>query len=60
MQYLLMCCFEEDLWVKIPESQRDKVMQDYNKWVQDEPISISDFGTVGVATRHADCRPNPL
>jgi hypothetical protein len=32
MQYLLMCCFDEDLWAKIPESQRDKVMQDYNKY----------------------------
>jgi hypothetical protein len=35
MKYLLMCCFEEALWAKIPESQRDKIMQDYSKWIED-------------------------
>ncbi len=32
MQYLLMCCFDEELWAKIPESVRDKIMQEYGAW----------------------------
>jgi len=35
MQYLLMCCFDENLWEKIPQPQRDGVMQDYGALVQD-------------------------
>jgi hypothetical protein len=35
MQYLLMCCFEEKAWDRIPESQRDGIMQEYGQWVQD-------------------------
>jgi hypothetical protein len=34
MQYLLMCCFDEKQWGKIPESQRDEVMQEYGEFVQ--------------------------
>jgi hypothetical protein len=34
MQYLLMCCFDEEAWVKVPESQRDKIMQEYGAWQQ--------------------------
>jgi hypothetical protein len=29
-----MCCFDEELWAKIPESQRDDVMQEYDQFVQ--------------------------
>jgi hypothetical protein len=32
MQYLLMCCFEDALWEKIPGSQRDEIMQAYGTW----------------------------
>jgi len=35
MQYLLMCYFDEELWANIPESQRDKIMEEYDKWGQD-------------------------
>ena len=35
MQYLLVCCFDEDLWAKIPESKRDKIMQEYNRWIEE-------------------------
>ena len=28
MQYLLMCCFDENLWARIPDSQRDEIMRD--------------------------------
>ncbi len=34
MQYLLMCHFNEELWAKIPESQRGEIMQEYDKVVQ--------------------------
>jgi hypothetical protein len=34
MQYLLMCCFEEKLWEKIPGPQRDGIMQEYGALVQ--------------------------
>jgi hypothetical protein len=34
MQYLLMCHFDEALWRKLPESERDEVMQEYGTWVQ--------------------------
>ena len=32
MQYLLMCCFDENLWARIPDSQRDEVMQQYGEF----------------------------
>jgi hypothetical protein len=35
MQYLLMCYISEDLWSKIPETQRDKIMQEYRELMQE-------------------------
>jgi hypothetical protein len=35
MQYLLLCCFDEEQWEKIPESQRDTVMEEYRTFEQD-------------------------
>jgi hypothetical protein len=35
VQYLLLCCFEEKLWSEIPESQRDVIIQDYEKLIED-------------------------
>ena len=32
MQYLLMCCFDESLWAKIPEAQRNEVMHEYGEF----------------------------
>jgi hypothetical protein len=34
MQYLLMCCFNEQLWEKIPEAQRSDAMREYGEFVQ--------------------------
>jgi len=34
MQYLLMCCFNEERWTKLPNSQRDKIMQEYGQFEQ--------------------------
>ena len=35
MQYLLLCCFDEELWEKIPESQRHTIMEEYRAFEQD-------------------------
>lgn len=35
MQYLLMCCFEEAAWAKLPDSQRAKIMEDYGRLVHE-------------------------
>ena len=34
MQYLLMCCFEERLWEKVPARERDGIMREYGELVQ--------------------------
>ena len=31
MQYLLMCCANEAQWVKLPDSQRASIMDEYGK-----------------------------
>jgi hypothetical protein len=33
MQYMLMCCFDEGQWEKIPQSQRDGIMRTYGELV---------------------------
>jgi hypothetical protein len=35
MQYLLLCCFDEERWANLPESQRDGIMREYGAWKQD-------------------------
>jgi hypothetical protein len=35
MEYLLMCCINEETWAKIPEAQRNKIMREYGEWEQD-------------------------
>ena len=34
MQYLLMCCFEEKAWDRIPETDRDGMMKEYGELVE--------------------------
>jgi len=34
MQYMLMCCFDENAWNKLPDEQKAKIMQDYANWVE--------------------------
>ena len=31
MQYLLMCCFDEAAWGKLPDVQRDRIMDEYGQ-----------------------------
>jgi len=33
MQFLLMCCFDENRWNAIPEAQRGELMQAYGGWI---------------------------
>ena len=35
MQYLLMCCFDENLWEEIPEGQRADIMNTYRALEQE-------------------------
>ena len=32
---MLMCYFSEELWIKIPESQRNDIMQEYGEFLQE-------------------------
>jgi hypothetical protein len=34
MQYLLLCCFDEARWEKLPEAERDRVMREYADFQQ--------------------------
>jgi hypothetical protein len=35
MQYMLMCCFDEQRWGSIPSAQRDGIMREYETLVGD-------------------------
>ncbi|HEY6085348.1 MAG TPA: YciI family protein [Nitrospira sp.] len=35
MQYMLMCCFEQNSWETLPETERAKIMQEYGTLIQD-------------------------
>jgi hypothetical protein len=34
MQYLMMCCINEQQWDELPKSQRERIMREYGEWVQ--------------------------
>ena len=34
MQYMLMCCFDENAWEKLPVAEKDKIMKEYGEVVQ--------------------------
>jgi hypothetical protein len=34
MQYMLMCCFDEERWEQLPEAQKDLIMQEYQEVMQ--------------------------
>jgi hypothetical protein len=34
MRYLLLCCFDEKRWEKIPQAQRDGIMREYGALLQ--------------------------
>ncbi|MGH7265840.1 MAG: YciI family protein [Candidatus Rokuibacteriota bacterium] len=35
MQYLLMCCFDEKRWAKLPDAEKDKIMKEYGDVLED-------------------------
>jgi hypothetical protein len=35
MQFLLMCCIDENMWAKIPFSQQEELMDEYGKLVHE-------------------------
>jgi hypothetical protein len=34
MQYMLMCCFDEKAWTKLPDDEKDKIMREYGTLIQ--------------------------
>lgn len=34
MQYMLMCCFDEKAWTKLPDDEKDKIMREYGTLTQ--------------------------
>lgn len=34
MQYMLMCCFDEKSWKKMPDAEKDKIMREYGELIQ--------------------------
>lgn len=35
MQFMLMCCFDETRWSALPETERSRIMREYDGFVQD-------------------------
>lgn len=46
MQFMLMCCFDEARWDKLPEAQRQTIMRDYAKFEHDIGTSGQHVATV--------------
>ena len=34
MQYMLMCCIDENHWQGLAQRERDRVMQEYGAWIE--------------------------
>ena len=34
MQYMLMCCSDEERWARVPEAQKGTIMQEYDEFLQ--------------------------
>ena len=34
MQYMLMCCIDENHWHGLSQRERDRVMQEYGAWIE--------------------------
>jgi len=39
MRFMLMCCFDEDRWTGLADSQRTEIMDAYGRWIQDHVAS---------------------
>ncbi len=34
MQYMLMCCIDEESWAKVPDARKGEIMQEYDELIQ--------------------------
>ena len=34
MEYMLMCCIDEERWAKLPEAQKGQIMEEYGELMQ--------------------------
>ena len=34
MQYMLLCCFDEERWAHMPDTQKEQILQEYNVFIQ--------------------------
>jgi hypothetical protein len=34
MQYMLLCCFDEERWAQLLDAQKDQIMLEYNAFIQ--------------------------
>ena len=64
MQFLLMCCFEETRWAKLPEAERPRIMGEYGKLMQELQASGRQLASAkldrcasAVTVRQKDGRP---
>ena len=35
MQHMLMCCFEEKMWMRLPDGEKDRIMREYGALMRD-------------------------
>ena len=45
MQYMLMCCIDENHWHGLPQRERDRVMQEYGTWIESIRASRNHVAT---------------
>jgi hypothetical protein len=65
MQYLLLCCFDEDRWDKLPGTQRERIMHEYRKFQDDLSASGhyrggAKLGSVETATTVRELGGKPV
>ena len=53
MQYLLMCCFDEQQWAQLPDAQKGQIMQEYRAFIQ-------SLVTSGHYRASAQLQPTPM
>jgi hypothetical protein len=50
---MLMCCFDGELWAKLPETQKGKIMQEYDELMQ----AIGKSGHLRASVKLQRARP---
>ncbi|HEX6929146.1 MAG TPA: YciI family protein [Gammaproteobacteria bacterium] len=39
MQFMLLCCFDESRWTALSGNERDRIMNDYGQWIENNVSS---------------------